>query len=38
MPDFVNLQVLPYLVKDQKVADIVAILGGVDIIMGSVDR
>lgn len=38
MPDFINLQVLPYLVKDQKVADIVAILGSIDIIMGSVDR
>lgn len=38
MPDFVNLQILPYLVKDQKVADVVAILGSIDIIMGSVDR
>lgn len=38
MPDFVNLQILPFLVRDQKVADIVAILGSIDIIMGSVDR
>ncbi|MCM1983473.1 NAD(P)H-quinone oxidoreductase subunit H [Lyngbya confervoides] len=37
-PDFNNLQVLPQLLKGKKVADIVAILGSVDVIMGSVDR
>ena len=37
-PDFNNLQILPYLLKGMKVADIVAILGSIDIIMGSVDR
>jgi NAD(P)H-quinone oxidoreductase subunit H len=37
-PDFVNLQVLPQLLKGVKVADIVAILGSIDVIMGSVDR
>jgi NAD(P)H-quinone oxidoreductase subunit H len=37
-PDFVNLQVLPFLLKGVKVADIMAILGSIDIIMGSVDR
>jgi NAD(P)H-quinone oxidoreductase subunit H len=37
-PDFNNLQVLPQLLKGMKVADIVAILGSVDVIMGSVDR
>ncbi len=37
-PDFVNLQILPYLVKGVKVADIMAITGSIDIIMGSVDR
>lgn len=37
-PDFVNLQVLPQLLKGKKVADIVAILGSIDVIMGSVDR
>jgi NAD(P)H-quinone oxidoreductase subunit H len=36
--DFNNLQVLSSILKGVKVADIVAILGSVDVIMGSVDR
>lgn len=36
--DFNNLQILPTLLKGVKVADIVVILGSIDIIMGSVDR
>jgi NAD(P)H-quinone oxidoreductase subunit H len=36
--DFNNLQVLPDLLKGVKLADIVVILGSIDIIMGSVDR
>ncbi|PSO68717.1 MAG: NADH-quinone oxidoreductase subunit NuoD [Cyanobacteria bacterium SW_6_48_11] len=36
--DFNNLQILPYLLQGNKVADIVTILGSIDIIMGSVDR
>ncbi len=36
--DFNNLQILPHIVKGVKVADLVAILGSIDIIMGSVDR
>ncbi|MBE9052518.1 NAD(P)H-quinone oxidoreductase subunit H [Nostocales cyanobacterium LEGE 11386] len=36
--DFDNLQILPHLLKGVKVADIIAILGSIDIIMGSVDR
>jgi NAD(P)H-quinone oxidoreductase subunit H len=36
--DFNNLQLLPHLLKGVKVADIVVILGSIDIIMGSVDR
>jgi NAD(P)H-quinone oxidoreductase subunit H len=36
--DFNNLQVLPHLLRGMKVADIVAILGSIDVIMGSVDR
>ena len=36
--DFNNLQILPQLLKDVKVADIMVILGSIDIIMGSVDR
>jgi len=37
-PGFINLQVLPQLVRGMKIADIMAILGSVDIIMGEVDR
>ncbi|AGY58330.1 NAD(P)H-quinone oxidoreductase subunit H [Gloeobacter kilaueensis] len=37
-PDFVNLAVLPYLLQGAKVADLIVILGSIDIIMGSVDR
>lgn len=37
-PDFNNLQILPQLLEGAKVADIVAIVGSIDIIMGSVDR
>ncbi|KAF7117206.1 hypothetical protein RHSIM_RhsimPtG0005000 (chloroplast) [Rhododendron simsii] len=37
-PGFVNLQVLPQLVKRMKLADILTILGSIDIIMGEVDR
>lgn len=37
-PDFNNLQILPQLLKGNKVADIVAILGSIDVIMGSIDR
>lgn len=36
--DFVNLQILPHLLPGVKVADIMAILGSIDVIMGSVDR
>jgi NAD(P)H-quinone oxidoreductase subunit H len=36
--DFNNLQILPHVLRGVKVADIVAILGSIDIIMGSVDR
>jgi NAD(P)H-quinone oxidoreductase subunit H len=37
-PDFNNLQILPKLVQGYKVADLIAILGSIDVIMGSVDR
>ena len=36
--DFNNLQILPQLLKGVKVADIVAILASIDVVMGSVDR
>jgi NADH-quinone oxidoreductase subunit D len=37
-PAFVNLSVLPEMCKGALVADIVAILGSVDIVLGEVDR
>jgi len=37
-PDFNNLQILPEMLKGVKLADIMPILGSIDIIMGSVDR
>nr|YP_010958470.1 NADH-plastoquinone oxidoreductase subunit 7 [Vandenboschia auriculata]ALO81747.1 NADH-plastoquinone oxidoreductase subunit 7 [Vandenboschia auriculata] len=37
-PGFINLQILPRLVKGMKLADIMTILGSIDIIMGEVDR
>lgn len=35
---FINLQIPPQLVKNMKLADIMTILGSIDIIMGEVDR
>jgi NAD(P)H-quinone oxidoreductase subunit H len=35
-PGFINLQILPQLVKKMKLADIMTILGSIDIIMGEV--
>lgn len=37
-PSFVNLQVLPEIARGAKVADFIAILGSIDIILGEVDR
>lgn len=37
-PSFVNLAVLPELVKGLKVADVVAVLGSLDIVLGEIDR
>ncbi|MCO5591769.1 hypothetical protein L7F22_045761 [Adiantum nelumboides] len=37
-PGFTNLQILPQLLRGMKLADIVTILGSIDIIMGEVDR
>jgi NAD(P)H-quinone oxidoreductase subunit H len=36
--DFNNLQILPHILQGAKIADLIVILGSVDIIMGSVDR
>lgn len=37
-PGFINLQILPQILKGMKLADIMTILGSIDIIMGEVDR
>ena len=37
-PSFCNLQALPQLVKGHLVADVVALIGTIDIVLGEVDR
>ena len=37
-PDFVNLQSLPYMAEGAMLADVVALIGTIDIVLGSVDR
>jgi NADH-quinone oxidoreductase subunit D len=37
-PDFVNLSILPHLAQGAMLADIVALIGTIDIVLGSVDR
>src|SRR3989304_2774319 len=37
-PSFCNLQVLPRLVRGHLVADVVALIGSIDIVLGGVDR
>ncbi|MFH1407389.1 MAG: NADH-quinone oxidoreductase subunit D [Candidatus Omnitrophota bacterium] len=37
-PSFVNLMLLPQLLKGWKIADVVAILGSIDIVLGEADR
>jgi NADH-quinone oxidoreductase subunit D len=37
-PSFVNLQALPYMVTGQLIADTVACIGTIDIVLGEVDR
>jgi NADH-quinone oxidoreductase subunit D len=37
-PSFANLQVLPLLAKGHLVADLVALVGTIDIVLGDVDR
>jgi NADH-quinone oxidoreductase subunit D len=37
-PSFINLQVLQFMLKGQKISDVIAILGSIDIVLGEVDR
>jgi NADH-quinone oxidoreductase subunit D len=37
-PSFINLQALPDMVKGQLIADTVACIGTIDIVLGEVDR
>jgi len=37
-PSFINLQALDVMVKGQLVADVVAVIGTLDIVLGEVDR
>ena len=36
-PSFINLQIMTEAARDQKIADLIAILGTTDIVMGEVD-
>ena len=37
-PSFVNLQALPAMVEGRMVADVIAVIGSIDIVLGEVDR
>ena len=37
-PSFTNLQIMPILTRNRFVADVVGIIGSVDIVLGDADR
>jgi len=37
-PCFVNISALPYMLKGAKIADVVAVVGSIDIVLGDSDR
>jgi NADH-quinone oxidoreductase subunit D len=37
-PSFVNLQILPELLRGHKMSDVIAIIGSLDLVLGEVDR
>ena len=37
-PSFVNLQIVPELLRGHKMSDVVAIMGSIDLVLGEVDR
>jgi NADH-quinone oxidoreductase subunit D len=37
-PSFINLQALPHMIQGSLIADVVAAIGTIDIVLGEVDR
>jgi NADH-quinone oxidoreductase subunit D len=37
-PSFVNLSALPHMVEGEMLADVVAVIGSIDIVLGEIDR